>query len=239
MQEVLSALTKAVGQLTDHAVLKVLAKTIAVTLVMLAGFGVATYQLLIWVGTTYAGASDGTLEALAAVVLAAIAAWFLFRLIAVAVLQFFADEIVAAVERVHYPEAAETAKPLPFRKDLMNSLRGAGRTLGVNVLALPVALVMLVTGIGPAVVFLAVNGWLLGRELTDMAWFRHCDGQMDANPVAQRERLMLGGAVAAMMMVPVLNLLAPVIGAAAGTHLTQAAMRKEKKLRQSELEGIS
>jgi uncharacterized protein involved in cysteine biosynthesis len=64
-----------------------------------------------------------------------------------------------------------------------------------------------------------VNAVLLGREFTDMAWLRHCGGDERGTPVGRAERVLLGAAVAGMMVVPVLNLLAPVIGAAAGTHL--------------------
>ena len=83
----------------------------------------------------------------------------------------------------------------------------------------PVAVRRSATAIGPAVVFLAVNAVLLGRELTDMAWLRHCCGDERGNPVPRSERVLLGGAIAGMMLVPVLNLVAPLVGAAAGTHL--------------------
>ena len=46
------------------------------------------------------------------------------------------------------------------------------------------------------------------------------------NPVVRGERLLLGAAVAALMAVPVLNLVAPVLGAAAGTHLAQRAIAR-------------
>jgi uncharacterized protein involved in cysteine biosynthesis len=97
--------------------------------------------------------------------------------------------------------------------------RGLARALGYNLLALPVAAVLVFTAIGPAVVFLTVNAVLLGREFTDMAWLRHCAGAERDNPVSRADRVLLGGAVAGMMLVPFLNFVAPVIGAAAGTHL--------------------
>ena len=52
---------------------------------------------------------------LAAVLLVPIAMWLLFRVVALAVLQFFADEVVAAVEARHYPARAAQARPLPLR----------------------------------------------------------------------------------------------------------------------------
>ncbi|OYT95158.1 MAG: hypothetical protein CFE49_14280, partial [Pseudomonas sp. PGPPP3] len=150
---------------------------------------------------------------------AALLGWLLFRVVALAVLQFFADEIVAAVEARHYPTLAATARPLPFRRDLANSLKGLGRTVGYTLLALPVAGLLAFTAIGPALVLLSVNAVLLGRELTDMAWLRHCRGEEANSPVPRHERALLGAVVAGLMLVPLVNLVAPIIGAAAGTHL--------------------
>lgn len=224
MTQVPAALAKAFGQLLDPAVLRVLAKTVFVTMLVFIAFAWGIYAALIWVGTEMSWSTGGWAEAAAAAIIASVAAWLLFRVIALAVLQFFADEIVAAVEEKHYPGAAAKAKALPFRRDLANSLRGVGRAVLFNALALPVAAVLFFTAIGPAVVFLVVNAVLLGRELTDMAWLRHCEGDVKGNPVKKLDRIALGGAIAGLMVVPFVNLIAPVLGAAAGTHLTQRCL---------------
>lgn len=226
MSEVVQALAKAFGQLADPAVVAVLMKTVLVTVLVFLSLGVGLYFALIWLGATFSADSSGFAEAAAAAIIAALAFWLLFRVVALAVLQFFADEIVAAVERKHFPLRADQACALPFRRDLANSLRGIGRALGANLLALPFAIVLLVTGIGPALLFLAVNAWLLGRELTDMAWLRHCGEDTLGNPVPKAQRILLGGVVAGIMVVPFANFLAPVLGAAAGTHLTHGAITR-------------
>jgi len=97
--------------------------------------------------------------------------------------------------------------------------RGLLRAIGYNLLALPLAALLAFTAIGPAAVFLGVNAVLLGREVTDMAWLRHCEGAERDNPVPRFQRLALGAMVAGLMLVPLLNLLAPLVGVAAGTHL--------------------
>jgi len=227
MNAVFDALAKAFGQLSDRAVIGVLVKSVLVTLLVFAGLGVGLYFVLVASFEAAGLSGGGFASAATAAVIAILAAWLLFRVIALAVLQFFADEIVAAVEAKHYPERSKQAKPLPFRRDLANSLRGIGRTIGVNLLALPVAILLLVTGVGAAVVFLAVNAWLLGRELTDMAWLRHCCEDTSGNPVPRAQRILLGGVIAGIMVVPFVNLLAPIVGAAAGTHLTHRAMGLE------------
>lgn len=228
MHKVICSLLLALGQLADPAVLRLLAKTVAITLLIFAAIGVATYQGLV-AAAAYIGASLAS-EAtyLMALVVTLLAGWLLFRIVALAVLQFFADEIVIAVERLHYPEAASTARKLPLHEDLANSLRGIGRALLFNALAAPIALVLTLTAIGPAVVFAAVNAVLLGRELTDMPWLRHrTSGAPTHAPVAPGQRLMLGAVITGLMFVPIVNLLAPVVGAAAGTHLYHLTRKRE------------
>ena len=99
------------------------------------------------------------------------------------------------------------------------SHRAALRALLVNLAVLPIALVLLFTGIGPALLFWAVNAALVGRELQDMVWLRHRQGRADPAPVGRGTRFLLGGAVAALLALPFVNLLAPILGAAAATHL--------------------
>jgi len=217
MSAVPAAIVKAFGQLGDRAVVAVLVKSIAITLVVFAGLGVGLYFALAEAGQRY-GVDEGW-AGVAAVLLVPIAMWLLFRVVAMAVLQFFADEVVAAVEARHYPALAARARPLPLAREVALATRGLMRALGYNLLALPVAAVLVFTAIGPAIVFLAVNAVLLGREFTDMAWLRHCNGAERDNPVSRADRVLLGGAVAGMMLVPFLNFVAPVIGAAVGTHL--------------------
>ena len=208
-----------VGQLRDPAVLRVLGKSLAISLAVFALLGVLLFGGLS-AALASAGLQSGAAETwLVTVILMILAMWFLFRVVALAVLQFFADEIVQAVERKHYPGIAQQARKLPFQEDLANSVKSVGRAVLFNLLALPVALLLLFTAIGPAVVFLLVNAVLLGRELTDMAWLRHRPDHTATIPVGTGQRLILGGLVAGLMLIPFVNLLAPVIGAAAGTHM--------------------
>lgn len=219
MSRLPTAFALAFAQLGDRQVLKVLGKSLAVTLAIFAVLAVAMWRGLAWALESYAAGYGGELGALIAVLLAAIAGWLLFRIVALAVLQFFADEIVLAVEARHYPAAAAKARRLPFREDLRNALGGAARVVLVNLIALPFALLLLVTGVGTALLFWAVNAWLLGRELEDMAWLRHRHHRGARSPIGAPARFLLGGIVAAMLMVPFVNFFAPVLGAAAATHL--------------------
>lgn len=211
------AFALALGQLSDPAILRVLGKSLLATLAIFAALGLVAWQGLSVALARYAAGYEG-LGALVAILLTIIGAWLLFRVVALAVLQFFADDVVRAVERRHY-SAAASVPDLPLRAELAASGRALLRTVAVNALVLPLALVLLVTGVGTALLLWAANAWLLGRELTEMVWLRHRDDRADLAPVSGGTRFLLGGIVAALLIVPLVNLLAPVLGAAAATHL--------------------
>lgn len=219
MTSLLRALALSVGQLGDPAILRVLLKSALISLAIFAGLGVGLYFIAEAALQRFAGDAGEGFGALLAIAGAVVAAWLLFRIVALFVLQFFADEVVAAVESRHYPSSGETLRQLPLREELANSLRSLGRTIVFNLLALPVAAALLVTGIGTALVFWIVNALLLGRELQDMVWLRHRHDREEVAPIGAFTRFLLGGIVAAFLLVPVLNLIAPVLGAASATHL--------------------
>ncbi|WP_338446838.1 EI24 domain-containing protein [Pelagerythrobacter marensis] len=226
MFALLSALGRAAGQLTDPAILRVLVKSVAITLAVFVAAGVAAGVAVDAALDRWDIAGGEGVGALVGLLLALVGGWLLFRLVALAVLQFFADEIVAAVEARHYPDARKTARAVPWREEMGTSARATLRAVLANLLALALAVPLVFTAIGPAIVFWAVNAWLLGRELQDLAWTRHRQGPATANgPLHAAERFLLGGTIAGLLAVPFVNLLAPVLGAAAAVHLVHR--RKE------------
>ena len=130
----IAAFALALGQLTDGRVLRILLKCFAVTLALFLVLGIAGWHgldaVLAWSGLTDARFSGaGELRGIAAFALVAIGGWLLWRILALAVLQFFADEVVEAVEARHYPAAAASARALGWREDLRNAAAEVG-TLG-------------------------------------------------------------------------------------------------------------
>ncbi len=220
----MSSLLLALGQLADRRVLGILAKSLAVTVVLVAAIAWGGWTLLDW-GLDRVGVDEGLfagagwLREAAAALLTLVGLWLVWRIVAIAVIGFFADEVVQAVEARHYPQAAARARDLPVSEQFSTSLRAAWHALVVNLIALPFALALLVTGVGTALLFFAVNTVLVGRELQDMVWLRHRQGAADPAPVGRGERYLLGGAVTALLALPVINLVAPILGAAAATHL--------------------
>lgn len=226
MQSVPSALSRAIAQLGDRAIIVVLVKSILLTL---AAFLIA--GALLGYGAYAAFAAQGwelsaEMGTLLAVIATIAGGWLLFRMVALAIIQFFADEIVIAVEQRHYPRALGAARSIGFAEEAAHSLRSVGRVLLVNGLAAIVALPLLVTAIGPALVFGVANSWLLGRELQDIVWIRHRPSPQSPPPLSALERLVLGALVTGLLAVPVANLLAPVIGIASAAHLVHGAMAK-------------
>jgi CysZ protein len=220
------------GQLLDRRIALVFLKSLAVTLVLFAGLGVGLWygmhalsdRLAEWLGDWTA---TGTFADLATLVLLVLAGWLLFRAIAVGVIGMFADEVVAAVEARHYPDAHASARAVPLARSAAMGLGSAARLIAVNLLLSPLYLILLVTGVGTAVLFFLVNAWLLGRDLGDMVAARHMRyGELPEWRRRTRvRRFVLGAFGTGLFLVPVLNLVAPIFGAAMATHLFHRGRR--------------
>lgn len=213
------------GQLTDRPVVRVLVKSLVVTVLLFVLAGVGLWFGLNALGDMLAprlGLRDGAnvFAGVATVVLVILGWWLLFRAIAVAVVGVFADEVVAAVEARHYPAAHAQARDVPLARSAAMGIRSALRAIGVNLLFVPVYLLLLITGVGTAAAFFLVNAWLLGRDLGDMVAARHMPAA--ELPAWRRgtpmHRFALGAIGTGLLLVPLLNLVAPVLGAAMATH---------------------
>ena len=149
MTQLPRAFALALGQLSDPAVLRVLGKTVLATLAVFVLLGLGVWQALSAVLARYA-AGYQELGGLIAIALTVIGGWLLFRVVALAVLQFFADDVVRAVERRHYPDAA-AVPDARISAELAATGKSLLRLIAVNAVVLPLALLLLVTGVGTAV----------------------------------------------------------------------------------------
>ena len=231
MPAILTSLLLALGQLFDGRVIRIILKSLAVTLALFVLVSFAGYHAIDWIiaraglsDTAFAGAQE--LRGAASALLAFIGLWLTWRIVAMGVIQFYAEDVVKAVEARHYPGAASAARDLPLGEQLANALKSAGRALLGNLIALPFAAALLFTGVGAWMVFWLVNAVLLGRELQDMVWLRHRRDRRESAPVSRGERFALGGVIAALLSLPFVNLLAPVLGAAGAAHLIH---RKDRR----------
>lgn len=222
----------ALGQLFDRPILVVLAKSLVLTLLLFAGLGFGLWIAMDrlaglaseWMGF---GGDAGVLADLATLLLFVFGWWLLFRAVAVAVIGIFADEVVAAVEAKHYPQAHAAARAVPLGRSIAMGVGSAVRAIGFNLLLAPIYLMLLITGVGTALAFFAVNAWLLGRDLGDMVAARHMPYAQLAEwrRGTRLRRFALGAIGTGLFLVPLVNLVAPVLGAALATHIFHRGRR--------------
>ena len=218
----LRALSLTLGQIGDPAILRVIAKSLALTLVIFAVLGVAAVFATRAVVAAYGWGDDAGFAAAAVAGLAVIVgAWLLFRAVAIPVIGLFADEVVAAIEARHYPAAAQIAKPATVALSAKLALASLARLILLNLLAVPLYGVLLFTAIGPLILFLAINALLLGRDLGEMVAARHlsAEARKDWLRVTRGQRAIMGAIVTGIFMIPIVNLIAPIVGAGMATHL--------------------
>jgi CysZ protein len=141
---------------------------------------------------------------------------YLLPAISAIVAGYFLDDVADVLERKDYPADAP-GEALPFGKAILYGLRFAGLSLLVNLVAL---LLFFIPGINIGAFFVA-NAYLLGREYFELAAGRFWPAEDVARlRTEHRGTVLAGGAVlAGLVLVPVLNLITPIFGAAMMVHL--------------------
>ena len=218
------AVARALGQLGDPAFRRVLLLGLGLTLALLVAATVAFVWLVGWfvpdsLSLPWIGEIVwiDDVASWAVVPLMLVLSVFLMVPVASAFTGIFLDDVTDAVEARHYPALGPAPKVL-----LATALRDSAGFLGVIVAANIAALLpyLIFAPLAP-VIFLALNGYLLGREYFQLIAMRRL-GREGARAARRRNAgtIWLAGAVMALpLAVPVVNLLVPVIGAAAFTHL--------------------
>ena len=153
-----------------------------------------------------------------------ILALILFPGIVSALASIFLEDVADAVEARHYP-GLSPAKVLGWGVLLTASARLIGLTIVLNLMALPF---YLVPGLN-LVIYFGLNGYLLGREYFEVVALRRLNAE-DAKALRQKHRaqITLAGAGAAMLLtIPIVNMIAPVLGTAAMVHLFNTLNEKQ------------
>lgn len=221
----ISSFAKAIAQLRDPALSGVLVRALlgaAAMFVLLCVAGWFALARLRLTDIPYLDPAIDVLGGLAVLVLAAL----LFPAAATAIVGLFLDDVAAAVERKHFPKM-----PPPRAQGAAEAawagIRFALIALALNVVALPLYLVLLFVPPLNLFVFYGVNGYLVGREYFELAASRRLPPE-EARELrrAHRGRLFLAGALTAFLLtVPLVNLVAPIVGTAAMVHLFEALRR--------------
>ena len=222
------------AQLWDPAIRRVLLRALILTLILFAGLAWAVFKgiAMIETGGWPAWLRDfwaaGAGEA-AAFLLSMLLTWLGFTSIATAVMAMWQDEIIVAVETRYYPQAKGHA--LGFGVEFAMGGRAAIRVALINALLLPAYLLLLVTGIGPLILFIIANGWALGREYLEAIAARHVPlGESRAWPGQHKwDSWGIGFLAAGLFALPFLNLVAPMMGAMMATHIFHREREEEAK----------
>lgn len=152
---------------------------------------------------------------------AALAAFWLYLPVAGAIGCFYVDRVAAAVERRYYPGLP----PSRSASILAQFADAVGTGLSVLVFTLVAILVAIVLpGIGLVLGWL-IAAWAIGRGLFGAVAMRRMR-RYDAVALSRRHRVAIlaqGAILVAAGFVPLLNLLVPVLGAAAMVHVLHRA----------------
>lgn len=217
---IIQAVLAALGQLGDRRFIWVLAKSVAITIVGLVLMALGLQWLLPetitlpWFGEV---AWLGWVLDRAVVWAMLAASTFLMVPVAAIVIGFFLEEVAMAVERLHYPDKLPS-QPIGFWAGAAEGMRFLLILIGVNLIAL--IFYLLFAPFAP-IIFIVVNGILLGREYGQLVAMRHL-GKAGAAAFRKRNRLTIwvaGMLMAVPLTIPVINLLVPVVGVATYTHL--------------------
>lgn len=213
---------KAVGQLGDRRFRRVFLMSLGLTVALLAGFyflaqfllgylpdlsfSIFGYEIGFFQGAL-SWATQGVVIWLLAVLMFPVAAMFI---------GLFLEEVADAVEARHYPHLGP-AERIGWWAIFTDGLEFTLTLIGANLIGL---ILYLIAGpLGP-VIFLAVNGYLLGRQYFELVGFRRIG--LDASKRLRRRfgfRVWLAGMLmAAPLSIPVLNIVVPVLGVACFTH---------------------
>ena len=218
---VLDALILGLRQLADPGARRLVLRSVLIA--------IGTFALLLVAVTTILSSIDATgfawLDALLTVVGSAAAlvlAWLLFPVVIAAAIGWFAEDIALTVERRYYPDLPPPVG-MGVGASVWATVRFTTVALLLNLLALPL---YLLPGAN-IVLYLALNGYLLGREYFELVAGRRLPwSKVTGLRQRARGRLWLAGvAIALLLTVPVLNLVAPVVAIAFMVHLFEKLRR--------------
>lgn len=217
MAIVFHALVLAVRDMLHPSTLRLVLQSILLTLALLAFMVGGLLWAFRYILARYSAIDVAILDLASLLIALSLlaSAWMMFRAVAVFVIGLFADSLIETVEKRHYPAAAAETTMIGFRQSFRLSLRSVMRFLGVNALALPLYLMLIPTVIGPPILALFVNAWLLGHDLESMVRARQASRPALPSPL----RWSLGLLSAASLIVPIVNFLAPALSAAMAVHL--------------------
>lgn len=234
---VIAAARKALGELFDPAMRRILWKSIGLTLTGLIALWFAIRYAVEWAAIPYVSAFlpelalpewtgfIGLFAAIAAGLALAVGLAFLVGPVSAMIAGIFLDDVAEHIEHQDYPDEPP-GEPLPLGRSIVLGVKFFGVVVAGNLIAL---LLLLVPGVN-LVAFLAVNAYLLGREYFQFAAMRFHD-ERAANALRSKHSgtvILAGLLIAGFMAIPIVNLMTPLFGAALMVHLHKAIAAREQ-----------
>ncbi len=221
---IFGAISDAVSQIGDPRFRSVLVRGIALTIGLLFG----AYLLVFWgiqwllpdsISVPWIGEITfvDDLASWGSLILMIGFSVFLMVPVASAFTGLFLDDVAEAVEARHYPDLPKVPR-VPLLETLRETLGFLGVLIGANAAAL---IAYFIFAPFAPVIFYALNGYLLGREYYRMIAVRRL-GRTGAKAAFRSNFSLIwltGALMTVPLTIPLVNLLVPVIGVAAFTHL--------------------
>ncbi|MDA0261469.1 MAG: EI24 domain-containing protein [Proteobacteria bacterium] len=223
---VTASIARGFRQLTDPTFRSVLVRSVLLSLVV---FAVLT--VFVWWALERWGVFDGIVGWAFDFVgwsLFLLVTWILFPAIVSLFISVFLDEIVDAVELRYYPDDPPS-KALGVWEAFVIGLRFTALLVLLNLLVLPLQLLVFWLPLINFFIFYGLNGYLLTREYFDLVVLRHHDeGQVARLRRKNAGKIFPTGVVIAFLLtVPILNLVAPIVGVAAMVHVFKGLAKPE------------
>jgi CysZ protein len=213
------AFFRAVGALAAPPMRRVVGLSLVIAVLVVAGLWLAVAAILYHTALFQWRLLNWLVDLLGGLGVLALS-WLLFPAVVTLIMGFYLERVATAVEAVDYPGRGAPRYQSVGQMVAVTS-RLALLTVLLNLLVLP--LYLLVPGIN-LFLFLALNGYLLGRGYFEVVALRRLD-LGEARRVRSRfaGRVFLGGVViAGLFALPLVNLVAPVIATAFMLHIFEA-----------------
>jgi uncharacterized protein involved in cysteine biosynthesis len=225
----LNAISKALGQIGDPRFKRVILFGLAGSIAVFFGLGLVIWFAVAavpWASLPIIGDAAQWLgewfDVLGGIGLAGLIGlltYFLFPPVMTAIVGLFLEDICEAVEGKHYPRLGQ-ARGQTVTEAVFSGIRFLGIVVLINLIAFPAYITLLIVLGAGAALYYAVNGYLVGREFYEVVALRRLKPHR-AEQLRRRHkgRITLFGILFVFLMtVPILNLIAPVLAAAAMVH---------------------
>ena len=212
-----AALIKAVRQLNDPSIQKIVLLGAGVTVLIFIAFWFVITFLLIRTSFVEISWLEWLIDFIGGAFALALA-WLLFPSIISAVTGFLLERVINAVDTCYYPQLpAPRARPLS--EIIIQTSKFVCLMVLINVFLLPF---LFFFPLFP-VIFFTVNGCLLGREYFELVALRRLSPS-EARCLLKKKRktiIAIGGFFTFLMTLPAINLLTPIIATATMVHLIE------------------